>query len=154
MFHSLKPVTSCNNVEAWHLVIAQGVLLCQIFSLRSHDTEERVAPWILFVILGNISISSCTHVTDSVFMYSHIHSSSLNRLRVPNQPSSLSYGPLSAILYRLFPGPRLIPSDSWVEEFDCLNRNARRGKKANHGKRPVSSVRRKRKTRTFGRKSG
>ncbi|TFJ87136.1 hypothetical protein NSK_001470 [Nannochloropsis salina CCMP1776] len=81
-------------------------------------------------------------------------SSSLNRLRVPNQPSSLSYGPLSAILYRLFPGPRLIPSDSWVEEFDCLNRNARRGKKANHGKRPVSSVRRKRKTRTFGRKSG
>lgn len=41
-----------------------------------------------------------------------------------------------------------------VEGFDCLNRNARRGKKANHGKRPVSSVRRKQKNRTFGRKNG
>ncbi|KAM3577186.1 hypothetical protein VYU27_000869 [Nannochloropsis oceanica] len=41
-----------------------------------------------------------------------------------------------------------------VEGFDCLNRNARRGKKANHGKRPVSSARRKQKNRTFGRKNG
>jgi hypothetical protein len=44
------------------------------------------------------------------------------------------------------------PQEGGLVGFECLNRNARRGKKANHGKRPVSSARRKYKTKKFGRK--
>lgn len=36
--------------------------------------------------------------------------------------------------------------------FQVLNRNARKPRKANHGKRPCSSVQRKYRTKTFGKK--
>lgn len=43
--------------------------------------------------------------------------------------------------------------ESIYTAFEALNRNARKPKKANHGKRPCSSVNRKQKRRTFGKKN-
>ena len=48
----------------------------------------------------------------------------------------------------------VVTSPETVDGFECLNRNARRGKKANHGKRAVSSARRKEKRRTLWKKNG
>eukprot|EP00952_Eustigmatos_sp_NYUAD-ZCMA_P007600 32102-Eustigmatos_ZCMA.PRE.1 len=50
-------------------------------------------------------------------------------------------------------------SDSWTPfgeglQYELMNRNARRPKKANHGKRPCSSVLRRWRRKTFGRKGG
>lgn len=50
------------------------------------------------------------------------------------------------------PSPQAPPQGEAGAAFECMNRNARRGKKANHGKRPVSSARRKQKVRRFGKK--
>jgi len=98
----------------------------------------------------------------------HSSSSSLNRLpaQITAPSTSVSPSSLQVLLQRVFPLGRpttnvittkptlVVGSPAEIEGFECLNRNARRGKKANHGKRPVSSARRKQKHRTFGRKNG
>mmetsp|Transcript_14200 Transcript_14200/g.31013 ORF Transcript_14200/g.31013 Transcript_14200/m.31013 type:complete len:150 (+) Transcript_14200:122-571(+) len=80
----------------------------------------------------------------------HLHNNNPHNLgslsvRHPSTPFVLGWGEVESEM-----NEGIVEPNNSTEAWDLMNRNARRPKKANHGKRPCSRVSRREKRRRFG----